>query len=61
MKLREDSNDIFIRLFNPTYESIELQFNEETFVSNPLEEIENKIQSYVIKPQEILNLIIKKK
>lgn len=61
LKLREDSNDIFIRLFNPTYESIELQFNGETFVSNPLEEIENKIQSYVIKPQEILNLIIKKK
>ncbi len=62
LKFREESNDIFIRIFNPynSIRSIEFKnlIEEHIYISTPMEEIINRIDSYNLKPQEILNLVI---
>lgn len=61
IKESEGSEDIFIRVFNPTLEGIELEFNKGAFLSNMFEEKLEKIENYVIKSKEILNILIKRK
>lgn len=60
LKLTEESNDYLIRIFNPKTDEINLEFSQETYLASPLEEPIEKLSSYKMKPQEILNLIIKK-
>jgi mannosylglycerate hydrolase len=60
MKLTEKTNNLFIRMFNPLEEPVLLEFNEEAYLATPMEEQLEKITNYTIKPQEILNIIIKK-
>jgi mannosylglycerate hydrolase len=60
IKLTERTNNLFIRMFNPMEEAVTLMFTEEVYLATPLEESSERISSYNIKPQEILNVIIKK-
>ncbi|MBW9146801.1 hypothetical protein KTC92_10760 [Clostridium sp. CM027] len=60
LKLTEQTNDLFIRMFNPKDENVSLVFTEETYLATPTENKLEKITAYTIKPQEILNIIIKK-
>ena len=60
LKLTEQINDLFIRMFNPKDETVSLVFTEETYLSTPIENKLEKITNYTIKPQEILNIIIKR-
>lgn len=60
LKLTEQTNDIFIRMFNPKDETVSLNFSEEVYLASPLEECLEKITTCIIKPQEILNIIIKR-
>lgn len=58
VKFTEDTNDLFIRVFNPLKEPIELVFDHKVFKATPLEERKEKIERYQLKPQGILNVII---
>lgn len=58
LKLNESSNDLFIRVFNPTNSKITLNFNKEIYLSNMFEEKGGKVTEYEMRGQEILNLII---
>lgn len=58
LKMREDSDEIFIRIFNPEKEKIKLEFKNETYLSNMLEEKKNKIVEYQLHSQGILNIIL---
>lgn len=60
LKLTEQTNDLFIRMFNPKDENASLVFTEETYLATPTENKLEKITNYIIKPQEILNIIIKR-
>lgn len=60
INMGEDENYIFIRLFNPNNETETLRFINETYLSNMFQEKFEKIESYSIKRQEILNILIKK-
>ncbi len=54
-----DENSIFIRLFNPEKEIKDLKFERDVYLSTVFEKKGEKISTYKIKPQEILNIIIK--
>lgn len=58
-KLTEE-NDVFIRLFNPSDQDLSLDLPQKTYQSNGMEVLEKEINTLVLKPQEIGNLIIKK-
>lgn len=60
INMGKDENYIFIRLFNPNNETETLRFINETYLSNMFQEKFEKIESYSIKRQEILNILIKK-
>jgi mannosylglycerate hydrolase len=60
IKLTEKTNNLFIRMFNPLEKAVLLRFNEQAYLATPMEEQIEKITNYTIKPQEILNIIIKK-
>ncbi|MGL4976637.1 MAG: hypothetical protein ACRC5G_01315 [Cetobacterium sp.] len=48
----------FIRLFNPTNNEIQLKFSKETYMSNMFEQKLEQIETYAIKGQEILNILV---
>ena len=52
-------NEIFIRLFNPENYIKNLKFEEEVYLSSVFEAKGERISTYRVKPQEILNIIIK--
>ena len=58
LKESTQSENIFIRLFNPTNSEIQLDFSKETYMSNMFEEKLEKIGKYTIKGQEILNILV---
>ncbi|MDX8336025.1 glycoside hydrolase family 38 N-terminal domain-containing protein [Candidatus Cetobacterium colombiensis] len=58
LKESTQSENIFIRLFNPTNSEIQLDFSKETYMSNMFEEKLEKIEKYTIKGQEILNILV---
>ena len=58
LKEAEDSENIFIRIFNPNKHNIELNFVNEVYKSNMFEQKLEKLQKYNVKSQEILNIII---
>ncbi|GAA0360294.1 mannosylglycerate hydrolase [Alkalibacterium iburiense] len=58
-KLTEE-NDLFIRLFNPQNKEVTAQLPEESYLSNPMEELKGSISSFTLAPQKIKNIIIKK-
>jgi mannosylglycerate hydrolase len=60
LKLTEETDDLFIRMFNPTDEAIDIKLPEEIYLATPLEQPIEQIASYKIKPQEILNIVIKR-
>lgn len=53
-----ETGEIFVRLFNPTNNEIQLNFSKETHMSNMFEEKLEKIEKYTIKGQEILNILV---
>lgn len=58
VKESEKTGEVFIRLFNPTNETIELEFAQGTHLSNMFEEKLGKIEKYTLAKQEILNILI---
>jgi mannosylglycerate hydrolase len=60
LKLTEDTDDLFIRMFNPRSEAIDIKLPEGTYIATPLEQHIEEAVSYMVKPQEILNIVIKK-
>lgn len=60
LKLTETTNDLFIRMFNPTQKDIFIILPKESYLATPLEQPIKKINSYKVKSQEILNIIIKR-
>lgn len=60
VRMTEDNKFIFIRVFNPTQNSINLEFENNTYMSNMFQEKLEQIKTYTIKKQEILNILIEK-
>lgn len=60
LKLTEETDDLFIRMFNPTVKAIDIKLPEGTYIATPLEQPIEEAVSYRVKPQEILNIVIKK-
>lgn len=60
VRMTENNEHVFIRLFNPTSNTINLEFSNNTYMSNMFQEKLNEIKNYNIKGQEILNILIKK-
>ena len=58
LKEAPETGEIFVRLFNPTNNEIQLNFSKETHMSNMFEEKLEKIEKYTIKGQEILNILV---
>lgn len=58
LKEAPETGEIFVRLFNPTNNEIQLNFSKETYMSNMFEEKLEKIEKYTIKGQEILNILV---
>jgi mannosylglycerate hydrolase len=52
-------NQLFVRLFNPIHQTIELEHNK-LHLANVFEQPLEKIEAVVLKPQQIVNIIIAK-
>lgn len=60
INMSEDDKYIFVRIFNPSSEIETLKFDREVYLSNMFQEKFEKLETYSIKSQEILNLLIEK-
>lgn len=58
--MSEDDKYIFIRIFNPNSEVEILNFDRTAYLSNMFQEKFEKLETYSMKSQEILNLLIEK-
>lgn len=58
--LSEDDRYIYFRIFNPTFENKKLKFDKTIYLSNMFQEKLEKVEEISIKPQEILNFLLKK-
>ncbi|MGL4673109.1 hypothetical protein [Cetobacterium sp.] len=58
LKEATETEKTFIRLFNPTNNEIQLKFSKETYMSNMFEQKLEQIETYAIKGQEILNILV---
>ncbi len=61
VKLTEAQNEIFLRIFNPTAETLVIKLPEKTYRADAMENRLDSMSTATLKPQEILNLIVAKK
>ncbi|MCM0650982.1 hypothetical protein NBE98_21725 [Clostridium swellfunianum] len=60
LKLTEETNDLFIRIFNPTEHAIDIKLPKGAYIATPLEQPVEQTVLHTIKPQEILNIVFKR-
>lgn len=61
VKLTEAQNEIFLRIFNPTAETLVIKLPEKTYRADAMENRLDSMSTATLKPQEIVNLIVAKK
>lgn len=60
LNMSEDDKYIFIRIFNPNLEIEKLNFERTVYLSNMFQEKIEKIETYSLRSQEILNILIER-